>query len=203
MNLTPANASTIHAQHFIRLAQMAGDDIFTTLLGNRAAPALEAMFLREDNDFSFRHTTLLSDGAAIAGMLHGCSAREANDKRTSWLFLRHAGWQLPRLLAIGLMLGPILDFVGSNLDDDDFYISFLAIDPAYRGRGLSQILLEHARRLTLESRCTRLTLDVDERNHIAIGAYHKAGFVRVAASKRIRQGGDHWGLLRLAKTLKP
>lgn len=202
MNLRPAEATTDDAQHFIRLAQMAGDEIFTALLGNRAASALGAMFLREDNDFSFRHTTLLSDDGAISGMLHAYAAGEANDARTTRLLLRFAGWQLPRLLAVGFALSAIFDFLGSHLDDDDFYIAFLAVEPAHRKRGLSQILLDHAQKLARERRCTRLTLDVDERNHIAISAYHKAGFVQVAASKKIRQGGERWALHRLAKTLK-
>ena len=201
MKLRPADATTDDAQHFIHLAQMAGEDVFTELLGNQAEAALGAMFLREDNDFSFRHTTLLSDGGTIAGMLHAYAAGVAKSARTTRLLLRFAGWQLPRLLAVGLMLGPALEFLGSHLDDSDFYISFLAIHPAYRGRGLSQTLLDQAARLARERRCTRLALDVDDRNHIAIGAYHKAGFAQVAASKKVRQGGERWGLLRLAKTL--
>ena len=202
MKLVPADATIDDSRHFSRLTQMAGDDVFTELLGNRAETVLEALLLREDNEFSFRHTTLLLDGAAIAGMLHAHAAREANDSRLTRLLLRYAGWQLPRLLAVGFILSTIFDFLGSHLDDDDFYIAFLAVEPAFRKRGLSQILLDHAQKLARERRCTRLTLDVDDRNHVAISAYHKAGFVQIAASKKIRQGGKRWGLLRLAKTLK-
>ena len=203
MNLTPAGATTTDARHFIRLAQIASDDLFTDLLGNQADTALGVMFLREDNDFSHQHTTLLSDGSAIAGMLHSYAAREAKVSRTTRLLLRYAGWQLPRLLVVGFVFSAVFDFLGSHLEEDDYYIAFLAVEPAFRKRGLSQILLKHAQRRALERRCTRLTLDVDDRNHIAIGAYHKAGFVQVAASKKIRLGGERWGLLRLAKSLIP
>lgn len=201
MQLRTARATSDDARDFTRLAQMAGDDLFTTLLGNRAAPALQALFRREDNDFSFRHTTLLVDGRAVAGMLHAYATGTAQDGRTTWLLLRYAGWQIPRLLAVGFLLSPIFDFMSKHHEERDFYISFLAVDPAYRGRGLSQTLLDHGGRLARERGCDRLTLDVDERNHIAIGAYRKARFEQVAESKRIRLGEERLAMLRLAKTL--
>ena len=66
---------------------------------------------------------------------------------------------------------------------------------------MSQTLLDHGGRLARARGCDRLTLDVDERNHIAIGAYRKARFEQVAESKRIRLGEERLALLRLAKTL--
>ena len=50
--------------------------------------------------------------------------------------------------------------------------------------------------------CSRLTLDVDERNHIARAAYRRARFKQIAQSKKLHESGECWGLLRLANPLE-
>ena len=201
MQLVAAKPTVEDAAHFVKLAQMAGDNIFSEMLGSRAEPALRAMFARDDNDYSFRHATFLALDDQVAGLLQGFAAREARGSRTTWLTLRYAAWQLPRLLIVGSLMSDLLDFIASDLAGDDFYIQFVAVYPAFRGRGLSRVLLNKAAELALEHRCARLALDVDSRNRVAIGAYHKAGFIQIAESKTISHAGENISLLRLAKSL--
>lgn len=193
------------AAHFSRLAQIASDDLFSLLFGARAEAVLASMFLRRDNDNSHAYTTFLLAGDAIAGMLHAYPAADArrHAARSVWLYLRFAAWQLPRALALGFVLRDILDFVGGNLEADDFYIAMLAIYPAFRGCGHSKRLLKAAEGRAAASGCARLTLDVDERNHIARAAYRSAGFQQVARSKAVELGGERFAVLRLAKPLAP
>lgn len=47
---------------------------------------------------------------------------------------------------------------------------------AYRGRGLSKLLLQKAEAIALELGCCKLTLEVLEGNHIAQSAYKACGF---------------------------
>ena len=201
MAIVAVQPSPEHARHFANLAQMAGDDLFTQMLGGRADVMLRAMFGRDDNDFSHRHATFLAEGDEIAGMLHGYAAPEAQDSRTTRLMLRYALWQLPRFLAVALFLGDVLEFMGKDLADDDFYIAFLAVYPAYRGRGLSQTLLQCAEARARERGCSRLALDVDSRNRIAINAYDKWGFETIAKSKQVSHAGERFGVQRMAKDL--
>ena len=196
----PAQATNDHAEHFYRLAQMAADDLFTQLFGSRARAVLQAMFLRERNEFSYRHTRFLLAEGEIAGMLHGFRAAQAqaHSSRTLWLMLRCSRLQLFRFLFMSLVLRDILGFTDKR-DADDFYILFVAIYPRFRGRGCSKSLLAEAERLSLELNCARLSLDVDERNTVARAAYRGAGFEQVSQSKKIMIEGQPWGVLRLAK----
>jgi len=201
MTLLKAEPKSEYAAHFARLAQIASDQFFTHIFGSRADAVLESMFRQRDNDLSHAYTSFLLEDGRIAGMLHAYSAADARRyaTRSNWLYLRYAALQIPRFLAIGFLLRDILDFLGSNLDDGDFYVAMLAIYPSYRGLGHSKTLLNQAERLAAARGCSRLTLDVDERNHIALAAYQRTGFKQIAQSKRVKLSDENWGLLRLAK----
>ena len=201
MTLIPAQATPDHARHFARLAQIASDDLYLELFGKKANAVLESMFMQVNNDNSYSYTWFLPADDGIAGMLTAYTAAEARSHagRTIWLMLRYAGRQFPRFLAVSIRFSGILDFVGSRLEADDFYISMLAIYQPYRGRGYSKAILNHAGRLARERGSSRLALDVDERNHIAIAAYHRVGFEQIDESRKIHHQGEPWGLLRLAK----
>lgn len=203
MTLIPAQAISSHAEHFARLAQLSSDELFSDLLGNRAEDALRSMFLRQGNDNSHKYCSFLLESGAVAGMIQAYSAEQAvaNARGTIWLFVKYARWQILRCLVVGFSLRDILDFVGADLAPGDFYIAMVALYPPYRGRGHSKALLDRARDLAISQGCARLTLDVDERNHIAIAVYQRAGFTVIAQSKKVNVSGARWGVLRMAKPL--
>ncbi|MDE2858946.1 MAG: GNAT family N-acetyltransferase [Chloroflexota bacterium] len=203
--LMKAQATTCQAKRFAQLAQMAGDNVFTEFFGNRANAVLEAMYLQADNYNSHSHTTFLQEDAAVAGMIHAYTAAAARDQapRTNWLYLKYARLQIFRVLATAILLRDILGFQGEHLSEEDYYIVYLAIYPQYRGRGHSQTLLNHASYLARQAGCSRLALDVDERNTIARAAYQRAGFVQIGQSKKVHIENERWGILRLAKPIAP
>ncbi len=201
MPFISAQANKEHAQRFYELAQMASDGLFTHLFGGRAQAVLLEMFLRDDNEFSHRHTRFLLADGEIAGMLHGfrAGAAQAGSGRSLWLMLRHAQLQALRFFIAAVVLRELLDFVGERLDSEDYYISMLAIYPAHRGRSYSKALLAEAERLAAERNCARLALDVDERNAVARAAYRGAGFEQVCESKTVNIAEERLRMLRLAK----
>jgi ribosomal protein S18 acetylase RimI-like enzyme len=75
----------------------------------------------------------------------------------------------------------------------------LAVDPAWRGRGIGNALLERAAASARERGCQRLVLEVRVDNEIALGLYRRAGF----ACLRTLPGyyADGSAALRLEKTL--
>ena len=162
------------------------------------------MFLRADNDYSHRHCTFLQAGESVAGMIHAYSAEQAsaNARQSLWLTLYYARWQIFRCLIVGFALRDILDFLGADLAPGDFYIAMVALYLPYRRHGHSKTLLEKASGLAIRQGCSRLTLDVEDRNHIAIAAYQRAGFTISAESKKINYAGERWGLLRMVKPLE-
>ena len=66
---------------------------------------------------------------------------------------------------------------------DEVHINNLAVDPAWRGRGLGQSLLEFILRLWSDLGAGRATLEVRRSNEAAINLYAKLGFT-VAGIRR-------------------
>lgn len=66
---------------------------------------------------------------------------------------------------------------------DDGHMEALFVDPAFRGTGIGVALVRHG--LTLHP---KLTTDVNEQNHQAVGFYARIGFRRVGRSPLDRQG---------------
>ena len=205
MQLIPARPTHEDARHFADLAQIAADQLFTELVGSRANALLRGMYLRADNENSHRHCMFIRVDGEVAGMIHAQSAMsmQAHRTRSFLLMLWLAGRGLPRFLLMMLLLGELLSFAGENLEDGDFYITFVALYPQFRGRGLSKALLRHAEDSARRDDCKRLALDVDAKNAVAIGAYERVGFRRIAASAVKELGGETVQLLRMAKDLSP
>ena len=203
MQLTPARPTPEDARHFTELAQIAADQLFTELVGSRADALLRGMYLRADNENSHRHCMFIRVDGEVAGMIHAQSAMSmrAHRTRSFLLMLWLAGWGLPRFLMMMLLLGDLLSFAGENLADDDFYITFVALYPQFRGRGLSKALLQHAQDSARRTGCKRLALDVDAKNAIAIAAYERVSFRRIAASAVKEIDGETVQLQRMVKDI--
>ena len=116
----------------------------------------------------------LSDGRA-AGMiscLHGELLRDyrlqAAEELAESHFLR-LDPDLPRRLqlAAGTLLRP---------DDDDFYLSRIAVHPDFRGGGIGSQLLEHVLAAAESNRCKRCVLEVAPSALAAVSLYTKHGF---------------------------
>lgn len=58
----------------------------------------------------------------------------------------------------------------------------IAVDPAYRGQGVGQALLDALQRHAQEKGCCKLTLEVLSGNHVAQRSYQHFGFEQYALS---------------------
>ena len=63
-----------------------------------------------------------------------------------------------------------------NIEDDEFYISALAVDERYRRKGIGSLLLRHTIQTARNKNCKNIVLEVDRDNEPAIGLYKKFGF---------------------------
>lgn len=199
-----AQASSEHAHHFANLAQIASDDLYTTLLGSRANRVLEGTFQESNNENSYDLTHFLYDGQDVIGMVNGFTRQEKQTigHRTSSLTMKYAGWRFLQYMALGIYLSEIIDFIGNNLEAGDYYIQMVAIYPQYRGQGHSKKLLAYAQNLAQKNKCQRLVLDVHNENTIAINAYQRVGFTIIDESKTIHVDGKPLSMFRMAKPLE-
>lgn len=64
----------------------------------------------------------------------------------------------------------------SDLEDQDSYVAILAVDEAFRGRGIGSFILKKAVELMKGHGSERAVLDVDVENPGALRLYEKVGF---------------------------
>jgi RimJ/RimL family protein N-acetyltransferase len=65
------------------------------------------------------------------------------------------------------------------------YCGFMYVDPAYRGKGVNQLIIDALKAWAQLKNLTELRLDVYTTNHAAIRAYEKAGFTPYLINMRL------------------
>jgi RimJ/RimL family protein N-acetyltransferase len=65
------------------------------------------------------------------------------------------------------------------------YCGFMYVEPAYRGKGVNQLIIDALKSWALSQGLTELRLDVYTSNDIAIRAYEKAGFTPYLINMRM------------------
>ncbi|MFV9511851.1 ribosomal protein S18-alanine N-acetyltransferase [Tepidibacillus sp. LV47] len=70
----------------------------------------------------------------------------------------------------------IVGYVGMWLLFDEAHITNVAIDPAFRGKKLGELLMRYVMNTAKAFGANRMTLEVRVSNHVAISLYKKLGF---------------------------
>jgi RimJ/RimL family protein N-acetyltransferase len=65
------------------------------------------------------------------------------------------------------------------------YCGFMYVEPAYRGQGVNQLIIDALKAWAKSKKLTELRLDVYTSNDIAIRAYEKAGFTPYLINMRM------------------
>lgn len=65
------------------------------------------------------------------------------------------------------------------------YCGFMYVEPAYRGKGINQLIIDALKSWARSRNLTELRLDVYTTNDIAIRAYEKAGFAPYLVNMRM------------------
>lgn len=79
--------------------------------------------------------------------------------------------------------GKVLGYVGMMTVLDEGYISNVAVDPAFRRRGIGDLLISELLARSEIRELSFVTLEVREHNEPAIALYRKHGFVPVGLRK--------------------
>lgn len=186
------------ARAFSELAMAAGGELFVATFGPKSKQILQQMYLQKGNYFSYELTAFLWSGDEILGMVNGYSI----DEKEGWLgntlreMARMGVWSFLGLIWRSVWLSSILSFL-DQMDEGDFYISFVGVMPGARGQGFSQKLLSYANQRASGRGCEHLVLDVESGNASAIRAYEKWGMHVAKRSKVHKQGEASWQLLRM------
>ena len=86
--------------------------------------------------------------------------------------------------------GKIIGYGGFLTLLDEAHIMDIAIDPAYRRRGLGKLMLEYLIKLAKALGLSAITLEVNEHNIAAISLYEQVGFLKCGTRKCYYDGVD-------------
>lgn len=183
---------------FARLMVESAPELFRVLFGSGLYNKLETLYRLKRNLFSYELVRVAETNGKVAGMLlgYGYRTKHRQDPRTGWLMFRYNGGRLFRLLPGFLALNRAI----GRLEPDEFYISNVAVYPAYRGKGLGRRLLEDAGEQARKSGIPKLVLDVETHNHRAKKLYENLGF-SVIRETHARAGGRDFRFYRMVKIL--
>src|SRR5690349_980170 len=151
----------------------------------RALKLLQRVYARPGHaaSYEFCRGAVIDD--RIAGVVAGFPVRQADrlsQKFVSMTLKRLPPWRLPgtskHLRAAGN--------VSPHPPLDAFYVDALAVDAAFRRRGVAKHLLTVAEQLAVDAGCTRVALDTGLTNHSARALYDGYGF----REREIRRAPD-------------
>ncbi|MHC5066467.1 MAG: GNAT family N-acetyltransferase [Planctomycetota bacterium] len=154
-------------------------------------------FTKPGHDLSYEHATFAVHNEKIIGM---AVCYTAEQHRTSSLApLREAeGYPTFRAAIIAAVFAPIFSVL-DTLEDGDFYLQAIAVDPDLRGAGVGSLLMDRVEERGRASGSRRLCLDVSGSNIGARRLYERLGMDVVLESKIFYMPGVR--LLRMAKTI--
>jgi len=194
-------AQSADAADFAELVFMSAPELFPAIWGDGAKDILQYLFLRPRNLFSFEHTVVAESDGARAGMLLGYDwkVKKQENIRTGLLLMKRMRFgflfRLPTMLKTERVFG--------GIRDGEYYVSNLAVFPAYRRTGAGTRLLLEAEEEAKRSGVVRMIIDVDADNSGGLSLYQRTGYsVAREASLSLRGGKYAHRIYRMCKELK-
>lgn len=127
-----------------------------------------------------------SDEPAVVALWDECGlARPWNDPRKD--IARKLAVQ-PELFLVGEMEGAVMASVMAGYEGHRGWVNYLAVAPAFRGRGFARALMQQIEALLLARGCPKVSLLVRASNRPAIDFYRHLGYVQdeaVSLGKRL------------------
>jgi ribosomal protein S18 acetylase RimI-like enzyme len=94
----------------------------------------------------------------------------------------------PELFLVGIFNEAVIATVMAGYEGHRGWVNYLAVAPAYRGRGFARKLMAHVEQLLLRRGCPKVSLLVRTSNPEAVSFYRHLGYVQdeaVSLGKRL------------------
>ena len=126
------------------------------------------------------------DEAAVVALWEECRlTRPWNDPRKD--IARKLAVQ-PELFLVGVVDGAVMASVMAGYEGHRGWVNYLAVAPAFRGRGFARSLMQHVEAVLLRRGCPKLSVLVRHSNREAVDFYRHLGYVQdesVSLGKRL------------------
>jgi ribosomal protein S18 acetylase RimI-like enzyme len=175
----------------------AAEGFFQIWLGKDFNRVIAHAYTKPGHDLSYENATFAVRGERIVGMATGYTADQ--HRASSLTPLRDAqGYRAVRAAIIAAVFAPLFRVL-DTLEDGDFYLQAIAVDPDLRGAGVGSLLMKRVAEEGRASGSRRLCLDVAGSNAGARRLYERLGMNVVSESKIFYMPGVR--LLRMAKAI--
>ena len=193
----PATPAPDEGLAFARYLDEAAEGFFGLMLGKRAPEIIATAYAEPDHDLSYQNATFAERDGKIVGMVAGFTAEQ--HRRSSLEPLERAADRSLRMRTVNLLFRPLMRIL-DTVDDRDYYLQAIAVDPEVRGGGVSAVLMDSLVERARASGADRLALDVSANNGRARRFYERHGFtVESRWPKRVPVPG--FTLYRMTKEL--
>jgi len=187
------------APDFANLALLSEPPLFPAIFGSGVRGVMQNLFRQRRNLFSFEHSYFIEVDGTKAGMILGYDWKTQREEewRTGLLLIKFMKLEFfARILSLLRALS-IVD----RAEDNEYYISNVAVYPEFRGANLGTNLLlkmeEEAKRYGAE----KITLDVKADNQGAVKLYNRLSYSIVGNSRRAKINGESFAFFRMRKKL--
>jgi ribosomal protein S18 acetylase RimI-like enzyme len=173
------------------------EGFFRFWLGRGFSRVIAEAFKKPGHDLSYEHATFAVREEKIIGMTT-CYTAEQHRISSLAPLLEAEGYPTFRAAIIAAVFAPIFRVL-DTLEDGDFYLQAIAVDPDARGAGVGSVLMDRVEDKGRASGSRRLCLDVSGANAGARRLYERLGMDVVSESKIFYMPGVR--LLRMAKAI--
>jgi ribosomal protein S18 acetylase RimI-like enzyme len=94
----------------------------------------------------------------------------------------------PELFVVGVVDGTLMATVMAGYEGHRGWVNYLAVAPAFRGRGFARALMQHVEELLLRRGCPKVSLLVRTSNPEVVAFYRHLGYIQdeaVSMGKRL------------------
>ncbi len=169
----------------------------------KALEKLAWFYCHSENQFSHTCAEILEVDGQSAALLLAMSGKELD--RLVWPMFRQVFQIYGFFSTLRVIFYTLPMAFSKEADEDEYYISNLAVAEAFRRRGLAETLLQRAEQKARESGLSKCSLTVELGNDSARSLYLKTGYevVGVTTNVLIRKLLASPGWERMVKTLQP
>lgn len=189
-----------------KLIFMTGPGIFKYLFypqDDKACGVLKRLFEFDINEFSYLNVTIAEIQSKICGLIH-CVDRTAMRQN-------HRAMGRKMIMAMGLFPALLrmprsiqFESLFPDIDADTLYVGHLATFETFRGQGIAGKLLSFGEQQARQKSLSKLALDVEIDNKLAIAVYQRYGFKNVLKieSSKFKAHFGFPGTYRMEKSIK-
>jgi ribosomal protein S18 acetylase RimI-like enzyme len=197
---TPDMAPVASTLIYLTMGKMA-DYLFGSDNAQNGQGLLKRLFREKSNRFSYQFTQVATLSEELTGLVIAYSGRLMKSL------------ELPMALHL-IRASGVLGFIRfvkrafplfgvKEVENDEYFISNIAVLPAYQGRGLGKYLLSQAEKTASERGFNKISLTVDVENEHAFSLYTQTGFsvIETVEIESLQKQIGYSGFHRMAKVL--